>query len=253
MPGYHSKGGGHGTGDGRSAGFVVPALCIELESNELRDEVVPGLRELRTETLRHAAADLPFTPQRLPGQGVPGQGGTRHGSTRQRPVIPYLVYLLCVARGQLIACRLPNSCDHLGRAHEVASSGSSQPSVAVDSGNDGENCAPSGDLIQLNSKQLRELLLQREHQDVRHQRLVVQMCDATNELNEREELLKLQEKEIEQLKLNADEHDKVESMGMKLAKKLQLMLIENQKLRKKKFVETNCSAEPTSCKRRTSS
>ena len=122
-------------------------------------------------------------------------------------------------------------------ADAVAFAGSSQPggstNSAIDGSNGGDSSAPT-DVIQLKGDQLRELLVRREHQDVRHQRLVVQMCDATNELNEREELLKLQEKEIEQLKLNADEHDKVENMGMKLAKKLQLMLIENQKLRKEK-------------------
>ena len=214
---------------GRSAGFVVPALCIELDSNEQRDEVVSGLRELRTETLRHAAADLLFTPQRVPGQGIPGKGGTRHDTptseSNATPGAPTLRRSGSIDSMSLNELMRSSGLD----ADAVAFTGSSQPggstNSAIDGSNGGDSSAPT-DVIQLKGDQLRELLVRREHQDVRHQRLVVQMCDATNELNEREELLKLQEKEIEQLKLNADEHDKVENMGMKLAKKVAI-IVEN--------------------------
>ena len=105
---------------------------------------------------------------------------------------------------------------------------------STDGSGDGGGTLSSAAPLVLPRKEMHELLKQREHHELRHQRLVVQMCDATNELNEKEELLKLQEKEIEQLKLNAKTHSKLEDMGQKLAHKLQLMLVENQKLRKEK-------------------
>jgi len=89
-------------------------------------------------------------------------------------------------------------------------------------------------MILAGERQVRQLLMALQSQREKFQRLVVQMCDTTNELNQQQDTIKEKEDELQELRKKLEASANMGSVGMKLGKRLQTMLVENKELRRAK-------------------